>query len=240
MGLGFQAKCFKPASHRTNLDFHVLCSHSFFLSIWFAWLFGSSWDLTVPDFFPTNSQSIILITLARDHGPLLWFQWFPLTLTQLFCRDQLSIVGIPMNHPTVEWDSVPGNTKLDPFRHVSVAWDTPKQGSCGKSLKKCNKKGKHLRGFYNAIISGSIYLFWHIYPSIFLSFFPPSICINLDLSSFISIDLHWSLSIYLSIYLSFFLFVCLCLSFFLSFFLSFCSSSFSINVYLSPFIYLSI
>ena len=208
----------------------------FFLTVWFAWLFGSSWDLTVPDFFPQTVHYSYYP--CRDHGPLLWFQWFPLT-QPLFCRDQLSIVGIPMNHPTVEWDSVPGNTKLDPFRHVSVAWDTPKQGSCGKWLKKCNKKGKHLRGFYNALVDQFIYfdIFIHLF---FCLFFPPSISINLDLSSFISIDLHWSLSIYLSIYLSFCLFVCLSF-FFRSFFLSVVLSlSMSIYVYLSLSIYLSI
>lgn len=72
-----------------------------------------------------------------------------------------------------------------------------------KVVKEVQQKRETPAGILQRI-SGSIYLFWHIYPSIFLSFFSS---INLYQSRSIFIYLHWSplISIYLFIYLSFFL-----------------------------------
>ena len=53
----------------------------------------------------------------------------------------------------MEWDSVPGNTKLDPFRHVSVAMGYTQARQLWKVVKEVQQnKGKHLRGFYNALV----------------------------------------------------------------------------------------
>lgn len=95
-GVGFQAKCLKPASHRTNFDYHVLCSHTFFLSVWFAWLFDCSWDLTVRglwsciDFQIFSTKSPLFLLPLQGPWPIVMISVISLNVESLWTSQQWS------------------------------------------------------------------------------------------------------------------------------------------------------